>query len=274
MANETDQAEIFSANLRFLCEQHGSISTICRNININRQQFNKYLSGLHLPSPYNQRLIASYFGMSPAVLLSDPNDFRMFVEGNYFHAIESLRNSKVMGDFLETALLEVKASNESLVGTYDRYHFSSIYRGRILKSAFCIYERGDLLQHYYIERFPSYDNPSHTDYVFRYHGFTLPVAGRIFCVDFESRQKNELTFGIYAPVQRSSKKFMFGITCGIAATMFRQPFSARVALHYRGPGISGHEHLRSIGVLDRTDPSIPKEVLNFLEIEDDVVRTT
>ena len=52
----------FSANLRFLCERQGTISNLCRRIGLNRQQFNKYLSGSHLPSSQNLRLIANFFG--------------------------------------------------------------------------------------------------------------------------------------------------------------------------------------------------------------------
>jgi hypothetical protein len=274
MSTGGEQLANFSANLKLLCENNGAISTICRSININRQQFNKYLSGLHLPSPQNQRMIANYFGMSTAMMFSDPSDFRTFVEGNYFHAIEALRNSTRMGDFLETALLEAKASDDALVGAYDRYHFSSIYSGQVLRSAFHIYRQGNFLQHFYVERFPSYDRPGKTEYVFKYHGFTLPISGRVFTVDFERLQRNELTYGIFAPVQRSSKSFMFGITSGIAATMFRQPFSARVALHYRGTDLKLRDHLRQVGVLEKTDPSIPKEVLHFLEKEGDLVRST
>ncbi|TIL78389.1 MAG: XRE family transcriptional regulator, partial [Mesorhizobium sp.] len=68
----------------------------------------------------------------------------------------------------------------------------------------------------------------------------------------------------YAPVKRSSSKFMFGIATGIAATMFRQPYSTKVALHYRGPGLLKREHLDALTVLDRGDPSIPREALQFL----------
>jgi hypothetical protein len=57
---------------------------------------------------------------------------------------------------------------------------------------------------------------------------------------------------------------MFGIASGIAATMFRQPYSTKVALHYRGPGLIKREHLDKITVLDRGDPSIPREALQFL----------
>ena len=58
--------------------------------------------------------------MSAAIIFSDPDDFRTFFEGNYFHAIESLRGSERMGDFLETALFETKSSGDALLGTYDR----------------------------------------------------------------------------------------------------------------------------------------------------------
>src|SRR5919106_4049510 len=91
----------FAANLRYLCEQHGSISTTCRKIRINRQQFNKYLSGTHRPSPQNIRLIANHFGVSPALLYSDSEEFRALVEGNYFYAMESLRHSPRFATFLE-----------------------------------------------------------------------------------------------------------------------------------------------------------------------------
>ena len=71
---ETDEdtgllAVNFAANLRFLCERSVSISDICRKMKINRQQFNKYMSGLHIPSMQNRRIIAKYFGLSQDVLL-------------------------------------------------------------------------------------------------------------------------------------------------------------------------------------------------------------
>lgn len=174
--------------------------------------------------------------------------------------------------FIETAIIGAKSDGNDLVGVYDRYQYSSIYKGSILRSAYCIYRNNDFYQHYYIERFPSYDAPDKIDYVFKYYGFVFPVAGRVFSVDFERIQRNELTFGVFAPVQRSSKKFMFGITSGIAATMFRQPYSTKVALHYRGPGLIGRQQLESLTVLNAKDPSIPKEALQFLGDGSDMIQ--
>jgi transcriptional regulator with XRE-family HTH domain len=272
MDYDSDRIADFAANLRFLCEQYGSISTVCRKIGLNRQQFNKYLSGLHLPSPQNMRLIANFFGLSVPVLFSDSVEFRTLVEGNFFHVMENLRKSPELNAFMESVIIGAKSDSSDLVGVYDRYQYSSIYKGSILRSAFCIYKNNDFYQHYYIERFPSYDSPDKIDYVFKYHGFVFSVAGRIFTVDFEGIQKNEMTFGVFAPVQRSAKKFMFGIASGIAATMFRQPYSTKVALHYRGQGLIGRGELEKLTALSPQDPSIPREALQFLGDGQDMIQ--
>ncbi len=86
---------------------------------------------------------------------------------------------------------------DQLVGCYERYQYSSIYPGKILRAAFCIYRRGPLLMHYYIERFPGLDNPRKADYIFKYHGLTIPLMDRIYTVDFESLQSNEITLSIF-----------------------------------------------------------------------------
>ena len=70
-----------------------------------------------------------------------------------------------------------------------------------------------------------------------------------------------MTFGIYAPVVRSSKNFLFGITSGIAASVLRPPYSTKLAMHYRGRGLLTREHLARVTALERSDRSIPTEVL-------------
>ena len=264
MSHSSENTGNFSANLRFLCERHGSISAVCRKINLNRQQFNKYLSSLHMPSPQNLRLIANFFGLSVPIMFSDSDEFQTLIEGNFFHTMEHLRKLPELNKFVENMIVESNADHKEILGVYDRYQYSSIYKGFILRSAFCIYKSAEFLQHYYIERFPSHDEPSRTEYVFKYYGFVFPVAGRLFTADFEGIQRNELTFGVFAPVKRNSNKFMFGISSGIAATMFRQPYSTKVALHYRAPGLLRREHLEKLTVLDRSDPTIPREALQFL----------
>lgn len=264
--------ENLAANLRLLCERQGSISQICRKVGINRQQFNKYLSGRHMPSATNIRIIANHFGLGAEVLFADHDHFRALVEGNFFDVMDNLRRAPQVIRFLDTVALSGKTDVGDYVGCYDRYQYSSIYARKILRSSLCIFRNGDFLNHYYIERFPSYDNPARVEYIFKYHGFTFPVEDRVFTIDFESVQRNEFTFGIFSNVQRSSKRFMFGIVSGVAATMFRQPFATRAVLHYRKPGLLTRAELQTTTTLDMNDPSIPREAREYLGETPDMIK--
>lgn len=272
--NPSGRTENFQTNLRLLCERQRSISEVCRKIGINRQQFNKYLSGQHMPSSKNVRVIANYFGLSPDVLFADQSQFHALVDGNFYDVLESLRSAPQVVRFLDTMAVSTQVNLGNYVGCYDRYQHSSIYPGKILRSAFCIFPGSSFLNHYYIERFPSYDEPSRAEYVFKYHGFTFPVDDRVFCIDFETVQRNEFTFAIFSNVQRSSKRFMFGIVSGIAATMFRQPFATRAVLHYRRPGLLSRSELQTTTTLDINSPSIPREAREYLGEGADMIKPT
>jgi DNA-binding phage protein len=269
--DQTERTANFAANLRHMCDQKGSISFICRKIQINRQQFNKYISGRHLPSSANIRTIADHFGLNPEVLFEPHEDFRALIDGNFFNTFTRLRKEPQVLKFLSTAMSVPDTLEQSLVGVYDRYQYSSIYPRKILRAALCIYRGKDLLQHAYVEHFPNFDDPKKIAYTFKYHGFVLPIEGRLFTVDFETVQRNEMTFGIYSSVQRSSKRFMLGITCGIAANMLRQPFATRLALHYCGPGLLKRADFSRTTALDMNDGSIPREVREYLGDAPDMI---
>lgn len=274
LIDTTDRQENFAENLRLLCDREGSVSQVCSRIGINRQQFNKYLSGRHMPSTRNIRLIANHFGLTTSILFVEPEQFHALVDGNYFETFERLHLLPQVTNFLNVATVEAKTVGDDLVGVYDRYHYSSIYARKILRSAFCIYRNGDLLNHYYIERFPSRDNPAKTAYIFKYQGFAFPIEDRIFTMDFETAQRNEMTFGIFSKVQRSSKRFMFGIASGIAANMLRQPFATRVVLHYRHPGLLSRADIEQTTALDMNDPRIPGEAREYLGDGPDMIKPT
>lgn len=258
-------------NLRYLCDQKQSVTDVCSKTNINRQQFNKYLAGRHRPSAANLRRISEYFGIAPSSLEVPHSDFKNLVAGDYFTILEQIRNMpKSNGIFHAVTAMDQSVANK-LVGCYERYQFSSMYPGKILRAAFCIYRKGPLLCHYYIERFPSLDDPNRAEYVFKYHGLTIPLADRIYTVDFESIQRNEITLSIFGLQSRSPRLFVYGLTAGIVATISRPPFTTRIALHYRTPGLLKREHLKRANVLDEDDAGIPTEILEFLSNKRDMI---
>jgi transcriptional regulator with XRE-family HTH domain len=54
----------FSEKLRSLVGQEKSIAHVCRELLINRQQFNRYLSGETMPSEQNISKLSGYFGIT------------------------------------------------------------------------------------------------------------------------------------------------------------------------------------------------------------------
>jgi len=57
--------------LHTLCEHKKSIAQVCRELGINRQQFNKYLAGQSMPNASSLNKICTYFKISEDELFSD-----------------------------------------------------------------------------------------------------------------------------------------------------------------------------------------------------------
>jgi hypothetical protein len=64
--------ENLAANLRRLCAQHGSIAAVCREMGVNRQQFDRYLTMDALPNKATTARICRYFGIDEVELYRDP----------------------------------------------------------------------------------------------------------------------------------------------------------------------------------------------------------
>jgi hypothetical protein len=182
-------------NLVLLVESCSSVAGLCRTLDINRQQFNKYLAGQHAPSHKVLQKISRHFMMEVPDLYRQPADFKQFYEGFESELPMGLRSSSQFATFLPFAKASVEPLRDYL-GVYYRYHNSSIYKGRILRSVTCLYEAESTIQHVTVERFPLLDGSGKTGYSFTYYGFCFLIGDRIFMVDFEGQQQNELTFSI------------------------------------------------------------------------------
>ncbi len=66
----TQLRAVFGQNLRLLCQGHSTISSICRELEINRTQFNRYLSGESFPQPDVLHKICSFFKTDDVFYLS------------------------------------------------------------------------------------------------------------------------------------------------------------------------------------------------------------
>nr|WP_102223786.1 helix-turn-helix transcriptional regulator [Acidimangrovimonas sediminis] len=65
---------MFGQNLRQLAARAESVSALCQRLEINRTQFNRYLSGETFPRPDVLHRICSYFGVDARILLEPLED--------------------------------------------------------------------------------------------------------------------------------------------------------------------------------------------------------
>ena len=257
-------------NLVLLVESCSSVASLCRSLDVNRQQFNKYLAGQHVPSQKVLQKIARHFIMEMEDLFRAPADFKQFYEGFESELPMGLRSSPQFANFLPFAKASVEPLRDYL-GVYYRYHNSSIYKGRILRSVTCLYEADSTIQHVTIERFPLLDGSGKMGYSFVYYGFCFLLGDRIFMVDFEGQQRNELTFSILTPQHRRPVRFLYGLVSGVASSSFRQPFSTRLTLGFCDKGMIRKKHLRNATVLLPSDTTLPLEVREYMTGENSTI---
>ena len=60
---------VFSTNLRKLCQPFRSVAGLCRDLGVNRTQFNRYLSGESFPRPDVLKRICDFFQTDARILL-------------------------------------------------------------------------------------------------------------------------------------------------------------------------------------------------------------
>lgn len=76
---------MLGANLRQLSRQAVSISALCRDLGINRTQFNRYLAGESFPRPDVLHRICTYFGVDARILLEPVETISTAQEGILRH---------------------------------------------------------------------------------------------------------------------------------------------------------------------------------------------
>src|SRR5690606_11998189 len=116
--------KIFAANLREACSTRASISQVCREIGVNRQQFNRYINGQALPSAHNRLRIARVFAI-------EPEDFDLPRDA-FRKRLAPAMGRHVPGDVLLDAYSGDITALSRYLGFYQTYHLSMSWPGRVV----------------------------------------------------------------------------------------------------------------------------------------------
>ncbi len=249
-------SESFSTNLRSLCAERGNISQVCREIGLNRQQFNRYLNGESLPSAHNLRRIARYFELSEAQLFAPRPEFE-----------EMLNNSIVRREETPASVFVKPYSDQvknlrRYVGFYHSFFCTPSWQGRIFCSLVRLKEVDGAVTIRSFETATSSDNSIRQ--MARYEGLVTLRGNRIFATEHECSKDGSIAHTILYSAHRQQLRYLRGITSGVAWRPFPHPYAAKTIWKRLDERVTAREALAACGVYSEHSKSIDLAVRKYL----------
>lgn len=242
----------FSANLRSICAEQGSIAQVCREIGINRQQFNRYLNGAGMPSAHNLRRIVRHFSLNEADFFTPHEDFlRRHVQGKQ-------RSAAGPVDLMTGAFRNQVQLLRRYLGFYHAHFLTPTWDGMILRSLIRLYEKDGFVMTRSLERVVSSDGS--IDQKSRYEGLVAQRGNRIFVVEHEMVREGSVVETILTPSHRQQVRYLRGTTMGVAWRPYVMPYASRSIWKRVEEKTSAREALRACGAFPigsrEIDPTI------------------
>jgi transcriptional regulator with XRE-family HTH domain len=264
---------LLAVNLRHLCHVEGSVSRTCKQLGINRQQFNRYLAGTTVPSGGVIRRICDHFGIDEAELQLSPSRFRQLFRTKHLRspsavAREVLRRLERLEAFTGSQLKDYE-------GVWWSYYPSFSQPGRVLKSLVWIQAAEGAATFRSVERLPASVPGLVTPAGgairrFRYEGVVLFLRERIFLVGHETTANGEIVEMVLFPAYARGAQQLHGIIAGCSARATREPVAANVLLLRASPGPNDRRSaLRQCGLFTYDDPAVPDVVRVALQMKPD-----
>ncbi|MEQ8400982.1 MAG: helix-turn-helix transcriptional regulator [Silicimonas sp.] len=253
----------FADNLAHLCSYHSSIAEVCRRIGINRQQFNKYLSGQSRPSRANMRRICDFFGVTEPEILLEPSQLRNLVSVRS----RPLAEVSLSGPMRHIDRLYRKSAGlDRYAGYYFRYYYSFSNPAKVMKSLGRIYLSDGRAYWKNIELI-RLNGKGPSEAIGKYEGVVFFLTNRIHVLEYDTMQVNSMTQMTLYPSYRSRIGQLTGIQTGGPTRRGRRPAASKVLLEYLGQSIDLKKALYASGLFPPDDPAVPNGV-------DDHIRNT
>ncbi len=238
----------FSENLRSLCADYGSVAQVCRDIGLNRQQFNRYLNGGGLPSAHNLRRIARHFNVNEADLELDPAVFE--VRRSRAPTMASKSPARVL-----TGLFENQAGPlRRYLGFYHGHFVTPTWPDKIMRTLIWLREQDGFVVSHTFER--AFSREESIVQRTRYAGLVAYRGNRIYLLEGANSEDGFLSESILFPAHRQQIRFLQGMTLGLATRPRMAPYSSPTILKRISQSTSVRDALRATGIFDRTDTRV------------------
>jgi len=218
MPNPTERASL-KTNLRYLCQFHRSVSVVAREIGINRQQFEKYVSGASYPSAHSRRKIGDYFDIDPERLSMEPTAFRE-VSPDLGH-----RQSLASFDLPEATHEELTALRP-YIGFYQSYFLTPAWPGWIYVALVRIFEDDRKIRTVFFNR--ARDPKTNEMHRSRLDGVITLRGERLFLLEKTRHEVDRISETILYTSHKYARKYLTGMSIGVTWRPHRAPFATRL----------------------------------------------
>ena len=256
----------FAHNLRLLTGYYKSVAEVCRRLDINRPQFNRYLSGRNRPSQHTLRRFCAFFGVEEHEILLPGPQFQRLVQTRPVIRQTDTDKAPEMPHVLRLQSIGT-AGIERFLGYYFETYMSMAYPGKILRTLVVLERRGDAVYYQRSERIVDPTRPK------VYHGLYLGTAhlltDRIFMHDYETLTGQEMTQTILFLSFKNRVTRLTGLRVGVSGSGERMPSCARVVYEYLGVNVNLRGAFRRCGLFAIDDPEIDsltrQSIVNTIE---------
>lgn len=245
----------FPEKLRRLCAHYRSVSEVCRMLGLNRQQFDRYLTGQVRPSQHNLQRIATGFGVDINELIDPTREIgppARLKEASGRDKMTSLIDRAFPGDLKRL---------RTMLGYYHTHFLIPSDRDVVTRSMVCLYEREGRVCSKTIERTGPHEEVRE---ILKYEGMATFLGNCIFLLEFETLSADTIVESILYPSYRKSLDILTGLTFGMTSQVYRQPFASPIAWKYLGRSVEVKEQLEACGSYNRNDVRIDPRIRKYL----------
>lgn len=245
--------ENLSYNLKLMCDQYASIAHVCREIEINRQQFNRYLNGETRPSAHSLRRIAGFFAIPATDLDLEPQVFARRHSTGRNHTLPE------MGLSSNDAI----AKADRYCGWYHTYYRCTGYHKAIIRGFVKIYQDGDVTRSKVLDRYYWRHCPrSKTTPIVYYkmNGVVTQTGGFLYLLDSHKGLNANYTMTCLYSSYSDHIDMLNGVMIGVSNYLDRRPFASNIAYVAVDRAMSLRDAVRQCGIYPEDAKEIPKVI--------------
>ncbi|MEJ1160735.1 XRE family transcriptional regulator [Prosthecomicrobium sp. N25] len=249
----------FAENLRILCAFFPSVAHVCRALQVNRTQFNRYLGATSRPSTHILTRICDFFGVDAAEVHLPPAEFARLINAPRRPRGQLPPHLARFEELIRPGALHLA----KYLGYYHAYYHSMSAQGSIIRGVVHLFEHQDVVYYRWIEHgVPS--DPGTPPPRWRYAGAALHLGDRIFLVGSETLNNTEITEAILYPTHKNRVGRLTGLLIGVSSANRRDIVCSRLVFDWLGTEIDLRRALRACGIFPPDPGLVPRSVLQAI----------